>query len=96
MNEYMDFYQRLGVDNNASLEEIKSAYKHQTKIFHPDAGGSKEDMQLLNEAYAVLSSPILREKYNNELINCGIDIGIDITDLPKTIFTFDPVLDGVV
>lgn len=44
----------LGVPRGASQDEIDSAYREQAKKAHPDAGGTPESMQELNEARAAL------------------------------------------
>lgn len=41
----------IGVDKNASNDEIKSAYRRKAKTSHPDHGGSLTEMQKLNGAY---------------------------------------------
>lgn len=40
----------LGVASTAATEEIEAAYRAKAKQFHPDAGGSAEDMARLNAA----------------------------------------------
>ena len=37
-----NFYKELGLKNNATKGEIKSAYRRLVKQHHPDAGGEKE------------------------------------------------------
>jgi len=44
-------YAVLGLPQTASLEEVKRNYKHLAAVFHPDKGGYKEAMVLLNQAY---------------------------------------------
>lgn len=46
-----DAYSVLGLPPTASFEEVKRNYKHLAAIFHPDKGGYKEAMVLLNQAY---------------------------------------------
>lgn len=46
-----DAYAVLGLPRTATLEEVKRNYKHLAAIFHPDKGGYKEAMILLNNAY---------------------------------------------
>ncbi len=57
-----DPYEVLGVDKNASMEEVKSAYKELVKKYHPDkyqnnplADLAKEKLQEVNEAYDAIS-----------------------------------------
>ncbi len=44
----------LGLDENASHEDIKSAYRKLMMKMHPDSGGSKYLSQKINEAKSVL------------------------------------------
>ena len=60
----MDYYKVLGVSPSATVADIKSAYHQAAKRAHPDAGGSAEAMQRVNEAYATLSNPIDRRDYD--------------------------------
>ena len=41
----MDHYSTLGVNKDASAQEIKSAYRNLAKEHHPDAGGNQEKFQ---------------------------------------------------
>lgn len=63
-----DYYRILGVDRNASLEEIKRAYKNLAKKYHPDVNKSKdaeEKFKEIQEAYEVLSDPRSRMQYDS-------------------------------
>lgn len=46
-----DAYAVLGLPQTASLEEVERNYKRLAAVFHPDKGGYKEAMVLLNNAY---------------------------------------------
>jgi len=46
-----DAYSVLGLPPTASLEEVKRNYRNLAAVFHPDKGGYKEAMVLLNRAY---------------------------------------------
>jgi DnaJ-class molecular chaperone len=61
----MDHYQTLGVNRDATPDEIKSAYRKLASKHHPDKGGSKEQFQAIQSAYAVLSDPQQRQQYDN-------------------------------
>ena len=59
-----DPYAVLGVAREATVSEIKKAYRRKAKTAHPDHGGSAEKMAKLSTAVAVLSDPERREKYD--------------------------------
>jgi molecular chaperone DnaJ len=59
-----DYYEVLGVDRNASPEEIRKAYHKLAHKYHPDKGGDEEKFKEINEAYQVLSSKEKRAQYN--------------------------------
>jgi len=46
-----DAYAILGLKPDAPLEEVKQHYRNLANLFHPDKGGYKEAMILLNRAY---------------------------------------------
>ena len=62
-----DFYETLGVQKNASQDEIKRAYRNLARKHHPDvnkAPGSAEKFKEINEAYQVLSDPNKRSQHD--------------------------------
>jgi len=60
-----DFYAILGVHQEATQKEIKSAFRKRAKARHPDIGGDDDEaMRLSIEAYKVLSDPASRREYD--------------------------------
>lgn len=63
-----DYYEVLGIVKNADENEIKRAYRQLAKKYHPDMNpGDKEaerHFKEVNEAYAVLSDPDKKAKYD--------------------------------
>lgn len=61
-----NFYQILGINQNASIAVIKKAYRNLALSEHPDKGGDAEKMSLLTQAYQTLSDPIKRREFDKE------------------------------
>lgn len=63
-----DYYQILGINTNATQQQIKNAYRRLALQYHPDRNrdnpGAAETMKKINEAYAVLSDPAKRRQYD--------------------------------
>ena len=52
----IDPHKVLGVSAQASLQDIREAYKQKAKRYHPDAGGEEWSFRILVQAYEMLSS----------------------------------------
>jgi molecular chaperone DnaJ len=75
--EKRDYYDILGVQKNASVDDIKSAYRRLALKYHPDRNpadrkGAEEKFKELSEAYAVLSDQQKRAQYD-QFGHAGID-----------------------
>jgi curved DNA-binding protein len=66
--EYKDYYKTLGINKNATTEEIKKAFRQMAKKYHPDKNpgnkASEEKFKEVTEANEVLSDPEKRKKYD--------------------------------
>ena len=67
----MTHYDTLGVSENASLEEIKKAYRKLANQHHPDKGGNTTRFQQIQSAYDVVGDPNKRTQYDAERRGMG-------------------------
>lgn len=66
MNYNKDYYEILGVDKNATSEQIKKAYRQLAKKYHPDASQNIDDSKFkeINESFGVLGDESEKLKYD--------------------------------
>ena len=66
--EFKDYYKTLGIQRDASDEEIRKSFRKLARQYHPDVAKDKkaaeEKFKEINEAYEVLSDPEKRKKYD--------------------------------
>ncbi|CAD8198494.1 unnamed protein product [Paramecium pentaurelia] len=63
-NQYMNYYNILGISNNSSHAQIKQAYRDLAKQHHPDKNPQSTQFRMILEAYRILSNPDLRCRYD--------------------------------
>ena len=85
-NGLPDYYEVLGVDDDAPSSEIKKAYRALAKACHPDfLGDSGHDICiLLNEAYDTLYNEEARRTYDRKLEQALIDFEDDFNGLARS------------
>jgi len=94
-----NYYTILGINENASSDEIKKAYRGLQMKWHPDKNGSSQDSiimtQKLNEAYETLSDEQKKEEYDfnrknpnpfMRMSSGGGGHNVDINDLLGSLF----------
>jgi molecular chaperone DnaJ len=63
-----NYYEILGVDENAGINEIKAAFRRLAKQYHPDRNPSGNvDFEKILKAYETLSDPGLKLTYDYKL-----------------------------
>lgn len=81
----MNLYEILDINKNANQDEIKKAYRKLSMQWHPDKNKSpeaEEKFKEIGKAYAVLSDPISKAKYDRE--KDGFDMSsINLPDIFK-------------
>lgn len=86
------YYELLGVDKDASEQELKRAHRKLALKLHPDKGGDPDKFKEINEAYDVLKDPEKRriyDEYGEEAIKEGAANGGGaggMSDLFETMF----------
>lgn len=88
-----DYYETLGINKNASQEEVKKAFKQLARKWHPDVHPDKkqaeEKFKEINEAFQVLNNPGKRQQYdqfgtadfNGQSSGQGFGRGFDFNDI---------------
>lgn len=90
-----DHYAALGLSSDATLAEVKKAFRQQASLHHPDrnaAADAPQRFRAAQEAYAVLSDTALRQAYDDNRRRNLLDSPLDTA---REIWTqyFDPLLD---
>ena len=70
MEEEQGYYVLLGVEEDATMRQIKLAYRKKIRKYHPDVNKAKDAekiAKLINQAYAILSDPVKREEYDLQI-----------------------------
>lgn len=76
----VDLYEILGIERNASQEEIKKNYNELVLIHHPDKGGDPKKFKDLQIAYKILSNEKNRQLYTDSLSSTFLEIASQYRD----------------
>jgi curved DNA-binding protein CbpA len=72
---FKNHYKTLEIAPQASLSEVKKAYRYLARKYHPDVNANTAQatvyFQEIQSAYEILSNPIKRRSYDNELKHAG-------------------------
>lgn len=71
MRTMNNYYETLNLNESASAEDIKRAYRKMAMESHPDRGGDPERFKNISAAYETLSDPNKRQEYDFQRQNPG-------------------------
>ena len=89
MSDSKDYYEILGVQRDASPQEIKEAYLYWVNVLHTDRMSkmperirmkAQEDLKKVNEAYSFLSDSTERAEYDRRM---GASLGVKVTSYQR-------------
>lgn len=79
----MDYYEELGLERTANVQEIRQAYKLMARLVHPDRQANQRlremaqrQMQRLNEILSILTNEQARRRYDAELDHTPLEVAL--------------------
>ncbi len=92
---FIDYYSVLEISRDADKETIRKAYRKQALRWHPDKNPHRDtsrEMQLINEAYLILSDPDAKARYDIEYAKfrrASSHDASDSSDAFRAFYTYD-------
>jgi curved DNA-binding protein CbpA len=89
MRKHVTLYDTLGLERDASAQDIRAAFRNLALKYHPDRfsdeqrGEAEERFQGITEAFNVLSHPESREKYDKEISRGTADKTMDAKEISR-------------
>jgi len=83
----MDYYNTLGINKEASQDDIKRAYRKLASQHHPDKGGDTTKFQEIQQAYDILSDDDKRGVYDKSSNNPFADLSDFLNKFNQTVKT---------
>lgn len=84
-------YDALGIDEDATLEQVRTAYRRKVRSAHPDTGGSAELFTQVQAAYDTLKDAGARASYDRSLVDpVTVDDEEDIPEWGTSVPVSDP------
>src|SRR5450755_1314634 len=77
-----DYYSLLGIDADASVEDIRGAYRTRKDDLDTGSQAGRDDALKLNKAWNVLSDPYQRGRYDQQRLDAAEEGDLD--DTPTT------------
>ncbi|MCA9810347.1 MAG: DnaJ domain-containing protein, partial [Candidatus Dadabacteria bacterium] len=92
-SEAPDYYKTLGVDREATDEEIRRSWIELMKSNHPDLAGAdaSEKAKLINEAYGVLGNNEKRDAYDRKFLP-PVPVVVPTFDIQRNVYIGAPIL----
>ena len=96
MRAGQNYYEVLGVSDNATADEIKSAYRRLARKYHPDVNpgdprrkSAEERFKKLQEAYDVLSQQDARQQYDQSREQALVEDNENVIKVPRLQFVVE-------
>lgn len=84
MKEIRTLYTWLGIEEDATTEQIKVAYREKARLHHPDRGGDVELFKKINQAHEVLTDSEQRKRYDRKVRS--VKMRVKLSNMKDSVF----------